>query len=351
MGRPEARRTPPERRRGANFIIAQPAAGRPGQRRLLDLVSNAATASRQLQHRVEHLGAALEHPGKEQAMSKATRARWSRFLISCTAAAVCMGAPLSSSAQQNAADVAKELANPNTSLGFLAFPFDFIAYDGDLPGAGSQQAWKLGFQPSFPYPIGAGTNLFLRPLIPLVLDQPVPTENGFEGKGVDLGDISFDLAVGKGFDSGLQLIGGLVGTFPSATDDALSVNQYLAGPELFVGQKTRWGFVGALFTHQWDYAGEDGYDTSITGGQYFYTVNLQNAWQVQATPTWSYNHEASSGNELAFPLGVGISKTLVRGRTPWKFGLQYWYYVESQDAFGPQHQIRLQIAPVVPLPW
>ena len=68
-------------------------------------------------------------------------------------------------------------------------------------------------------------------------------------------------------------------------------------------------------------------------------------------PTFSYNHEAESGNQLTLPLGVGVSKTVVLGGTPWKYSLQYWHYVAQPDGFGPQYQIRLQVAPVVPLPW
>jgi hypothetical protein len=131
----------------------------------------------------------------------------------------------------------------------------------------------------------------------------------------------------------------------------LGLDQYLLGPELLVGKKTSWGFVGGLLTHQWDVAGEDGFDTSITGGQYFYTVDLKDGWQIQATPTFSYNHEASSGNRLSFPLAIGVSKLVLLGGTPWKFSLQYWEYVESPDDFGPERQIRFQLGPVVPLPW
>ena len=107
---------------------------------------------------------------------------------------------------KSAAEVAKELANPNTTLGFLSFNLDYLTYDGDLPDVGDQDAWKLSFQPSFPYPLGKGTNFFLRPLIPLIIDQPVFEDGGFKNKGADLGDIGFDAAIGHSFSSGLVLI-------------------------------------------------------------------------------------------------------------------------------------------------
>ena len=266
----------------------------------------------------------------------------------------------------SAAEVAQELANPNTALGFMAFPMDYISYTGDLPEAGGRDAYRVSFQPSIPYPLGNGVNLFVRPLIPVLIDQPVPivadtpigaTENGlaapgvrFEDSGTELGDISFDIAIGKTFSSGMVVIGGVVGTLDTATDDAIGLGQTLLGPEFLVGKGGAWGFAGLLVSHQWDVAGDSDFDTSITGGQYFYTYNLKNAWQIQAQPTWSYNHEAE-GEKWTFPLGIGIAKTTAVGKTPLKFSLQYWHYIEQSDAFGPDYQIRFQVAPVVPLPW
>ena len=203
-------------------------------------------------------------------------------------------------------------------------------------------------------------NLFVRPLIPIILDQPVPVvgdqvittaASNFDDVGVELGDIGFDVGLGKSFTNGMVLVGGVVGTLPTATDDAVGLDQYLLGPEFLMAKVGSWGAAGLLVTHQWDVAGEDSFDTSITGGQYFFTYNLGNAWQISMSPTFSYNHEAESGNRLAFPVGFGVSKTKIFGSTPWKFNLQYWHYVESPDAFGPDFQIRFTATPVVPLPW
>ena len=269
--------------------------------------------------------------------------------------------------KMSSAEVAKELANPNTSLGFMAIPIDYISYTGDLPDAGSQSAYKVSFQPSIPYPLGNGVNLFVRPLIPVYFDQPTPVVlgtpvddgddnftrqggKGFEDTDTELGDISFDVAIGKTFSNGMVVIGGMVGTLDTATDDAVGLGQTLLGPEFLLGKGGQWGFVGMLVSHQWDVAGDSDFDTSITGGQYFYTYNLENAWQIQAQPTWSYNWEAE-GEKWTLPVGIGISKTTAIGKLPVKFALQYWQYVKQADAFGPDYQIRFQIAPVVPLPW
>ena len=253
--------------------------------------------------------------------------------------------------EPSASEVAAALSNPNTTMGTMNTLFDFVAYDGDLPDAGSQSAFRATFQPSLPYPLSDTTNLFVRPLIPIIFSQDVPTADGFESKGIDLGDIGFDVFLAKNLAGGFVVGGGVVGTLPTATDDALGLDQWLLGPEVLVAKVSKWGVLGVLATHQWDVAGGDGDGTSITGGQYFYTVNLKNGWQINGSPVFSYNHNASSGNAWTFPIAVGVAKTTMIGGRPWKFNLQYWHYVVSPDTFGPNHQIRIGISPVVELPW
>ena len=252
----------------------------------------------------------------------------------------------------SADDIAKALADPNSVLGTLNFNLDYNTYKGDLPGASDQSATRLTFQPILPYPISDTSNFYLRPAVPVVISQDVPTAGGFDNKGVELGDIGFDAAVGKSLPGGYVVIGGIVGTLPTATDDALGLDQWLLGPEVAFAKVANWGVLGLLVSHQWDVAGEDDFSTSITAGQYFYVFNLSDGWQISATPTFSYNHEAPSGQEAwTLPVGFGVSKTTILGGKPWKFGLQYWQYVKQADAFGQDWQVRFTVTRVVSLPW
>ena len=254
--------------------------------------------------------------------------------------------------QPSAAEVAAALSNPNTTLGTMNFQFDYLGYDGDISGAGSADAQRLLFQPSLPYPLSDTSNFFLRPAVPIIFSQDVPRpQGGFTSEGVDLGDIGFDAAYGKTLPSGLILIGGVAGTIPTATEDALGLDQWLLGPEAGFAVMRPWGVVGAIVSHQWDVAGEDDFDTSITGGQYFYAFNIGGGWQINSGPTFSYNHKASSGNKWTVPVAIGFSKTTLLSGRPWKFGVQYWHYVESPDQFGPDFQLRFSVSPVVELPW
>ena len=271
-------------------------------------------------------------------------------------------------AEDDADQIAKELANPNTSLGFLSIPVDYISHKGDAEGADNEEAWRFNFQPVLPYPLAEKTNLFFRPLVPVVIDQPVPftragdvhppndgtsiDDANFDSSGTELGDISFDIAIGHTYENGISVIGGMVGTLDTATDDRVGLGQTLLGPELAITHATSWGLYGILVNHQWDVAGDDDFDTSITGGQYFFTYNLSDGWQLQTAPTWSYNHEAASGEEKwTLPLAMGVAKTTRIGKMPVKFSVEYWHFVKQADVIGPDYQVRFKTTPVVPLPW
>ena len=137
---------------------------------------------------------------------------------------------------KSASEIAKELANPNTTLGTMNFNFDYINYQGDLPDAGSQNSFTMGFQPILPVPLSKTVNLFVRPNIPLYFTQPTYGANGFENQGFNLGNISADVAVGKTFPSKTIGVIGVFGSFRTATNDALKSNYTLLGPELMVAQ-------------------------------------------------------------------------------------------------------------------
>lgn len=253
----------------------------------------------------------------------------------------------------SAQDIAAELSNPNSAMGTMNFQLDHIAFDGDLAKAGNQSTTRLVFQPGLPYPLSDSTNFFLRPAIPIILKQDIPDQaGGYDTRKTELGDIGFDASIGKSLAGGLVIIGGLAGTLPTATDDSLGLDQWLIGPQVGAALMRPWGVVGLLASHQQDVAGEDDYDTKITAGQYFYAFNLGGGWQINGSPTFSYNHEArDNDNKLTLPVAIGVSRTMILSGRPWKFGVQYWHYIESPDDFGPDFQLRFSISPVVSLPW
>jgi hypothetical protein len=260
-------------------------------------------------------------------------------------------APLSLSAQElSTAEMAAKLANPTVPLGQMSSNFDFTFYGGDLPDAGKQFSAAYTFQPTVPFNLGGPNSLFFRPAIPVLFGQPVYTGDGWDNV-TGLGEISFDIAFGGTTDGGILLIAGLVGTLPTSTNDAIGAGHWAFGPEFLIGVAKDWGVIGNLFSHKWDVAGTDGTSTNLTSGQYFYAFPFgDGTTQVAAGPNWSYDHTATEG-KLTLPLGIGLAKTTSLGSGIWKFAIEYWYYVASSDTFGPRHQIRAVVTPVVNLPW
>jgi len=253
----------------------------------------------------------------------------------------------------NAAAMAKKLANPSLAIGQMTSNFIITSFRGELPDSSAQDSFQYQFQPVLPFPLENGKSIMLRPAVQVMFDQPVfnASSNSYDEVGVELGDIPFDLIYGGTSKSGLILSYGLAGTLPTATSDKIGKDQWLLGPEILVGQTFKWGLLGVLVNHQWDIAGDDAKNTSVTGGQYFYGINIGGGTYITSGPGFSYDHEATSGNKTTFPLGFGVSKTTTIGSRIWKFAVNYFYYVEQPEIFGPQHQLKFTITPVVELPW
>ena len=67
-------------------------------------------------------------------------------------------------------DMARELANPNTSMASLTLKSQFTWFDGALPKADRQFGSTLLFQPVLPFPLKNGGQIMLRPAVPFILD-------------------------------------------------------------------------------------------------------------------------------------------------------------------------------------
>ena len=253
-------------------------------------------------------------------------------------------------------DVARELTNPNSSLATLNLKNQYRWYTGDLPGAEDQGNYTMIFQPIFPLALpaksnGDKANIFLRPGIPILFNQPVPKASG---GGVDydgttaLGDIQFDLAYGVSKASGFLWAAGVVGTLPTATDSGVAGKQLRLGPEMLLAKFEPWGLYGIFPSHQWDVTGWSDKTYSTTTLQPVLKFILKDGWTLGTSPIGFYDWES---DEWTYPVNVDISKTVVLGKTPWKFDLEFnWYFVQP-DEFGPEFMIGFNIAPVVRNPF
>lgn len=246
-------------------------------------------------------------------------------------------------------EMAEKLANPNAAIGTFNTFTDFYTYKGDLPGANDQNALSFTIQPSLPKPNFVGKQmLFFRPSIPILFNPKLydPLNENFDNGGINLGDIGYDLALGGTTEKGLLYLFGMSGTIPTATDSRIR-GQWTLGPELVLGLVTKKIIFGGLVSQRWDL--ESGpVKTSVLGGQYFYAIPLSKGNVIGAGPSWSYNWNTE---DVTFPIGTGWTKTTKVGKTPFKFGFQVMYYIAQPNPFGPQWQLRIQLTPVLKLPW
>ncbi len=137
----------------------------------------------------------------------------------------------------SAAELAAELANPNTAVATMTFKNQFRWFEGDLPDADDQFSYTLLFQPALPFVLPSEDKIFWRPAVPILVDQPMfdPVTAGF-GVKTGLGDIVFDLAYApKLEDKSLLVAFGFITSLPTATND-LGSGQWTLGPELLIGK-------------------------------------------------------------------------------------------------------------------
>ena len=255
-------------------------------------------------------------------------------------------------AAPSADELAAKLANPANPIMKIGNNFDYVAFDGDLPGAGDQSAFRYVFLTVFPFKLESGNSIVIRPGIPVMFNDPVPDGmGGFTEEGVDIADTAFDLLYTGTTDTGTIFGYGIAGTLPTASNDKLGKDLWGLGPEIMLGVVRKWGVVGGVLSHQWDVAGSGDGSINTTSLNYFYSLPLGGGWQFGAAPAITYNHDADSGNKLTLPLGIGVSKTAVLAGRPWTFQLQYWNSIERPDSFAAEHTIRLSILPVVSAPW
>ncbi len=159
-------------------------------------------------------------------------------------------------AASNAADLAKELANPVAAL--ISVPLQ-LNYDHDIGPARGGKRWQLNIQPVVPISLSEDWNLISRTILPLVSQDEV-----FPGAGSQsgIGDIvqSVFFSPKKPTEGGLIWGVGPVLLLPTGSDDQLSAKKWGAGPTgVVLKQQGPWTY-GALANHIWSIGGSGSRD-------------------------------------------------------------------------------------------
>ena len=268
-------------------------------------------------------------------------------------------------------EIALELSSPAPRLGGIAVDMEYTTFQGSLPEADDQTAFRSVITGSWPIRLSSGNDLLLRATLPILGDQPYwqpanrrdyadfvirqvpsidPTTGQFITGHDHLGDISVDVGYGGVNENGLTHMFGIVITAPTSEDRSARRAQWLVGPEIALGRTTRWGLYGVRAQHLTDISGEGkqevDLDTNETTLRLSFAYALGNGWQIESNPVISYDWEAVSDNKWTVPVGAGVSKTVLLGSVPMKMAVELHNYVVSPDRFGPEWLLRFAVTPV-----
>jgi len=266
-----------------------------------------------------------------------------------TSSAVVEGKPVAprgagGAAAPSADEMAAQLSNPNSPVAVLNLKNQFRSFEGDLPGADSQTSYTMLFQPVLPFPLDNGDLIFWRPALPFIVDQPVfNAETGGFDDISGVGDLAMDLAYAPKMEGGVIFGLGLFTVLPTGAD-RLSPNRLTLGPEFVLGKATPKAVYGIFPNHQWDVGGSGDADISRTTISAFYTLLPGGGVNMGTAPIMNYDWETS---QWTIPLQLNIGKTVALNGRPWKLNLEANYFVEANDAIGPEWMVGINISPVV----
>jgi hypothetical protein len=262
-------------------------------------------------------------------------------LITAAAAAFLLSS-LSATAQDNAADLAKQLANPVAAL--ISVPFQ-LNYDMDIGPADDGDRWILNIQPVIPISIGQDWNLISRTILPFVSQDDIYPGAGSQ---TGIGDIVQSLFFSpKAPTAGGWIWGvGPVFLFPSGTDDLLSADKWGAGPTaVMLKQQGAWTY-GMLANHIWSYAGDDNRnDVSSTFIQPFLSYTTPDAWTFTLQTESTYDWEAE---EWTVPLNGVVSKVIKIGDQLISVGGGVRYWADGPDSAAESWGARLMVTFLFP---
>jgi hypothetical protein len=242
----------------------------------------------------------------------------------------------------SSSELAKQIANPVTSLWSIQFQFNNFALEN------GKWAENLLFQPVLPVSLTKDVNLITRPVIPLYASIPHPTATGQFERTTTFGDMILAEILSPA-NSGPWLLGaGPSFVFPTAHSDFTGQGKWQLGPAVVVGYLTNKFIVGAFAQQWWSYAGESNRRANSH-------INIQPFARYFFGEGWSAGY---SGNVLAdwkardedvwtVPIGVGVSKIVKFGRLPVNLQIA-GQYIPVRPQGGSQWNVQVQITPVIP---
>lgn len=193
-------------------------------------------------------------------------------------------------------DLAKQLANPVAALISIPLQNNFDFNVGTFEG----YRYTLNIQPVIPIAINKKWNMISRTIIPVISQSDLTAISSNQN---GLGDIAQSIFFSpKEVKNGLVWGVGPVLLLPTATNDALGLKKWGAGPNALVLKlKGQWSY-GALVNHIWSYAGSGLHELNASFFQPFatYATKTGSSFTIASENTQDWNNELFGGATGAY---------------------------------------------------
>ena len=248
------------------------------------------------------------------------------------------------------AAISRALDNPLAKMWSLVFQENAATNQGNLVD-GSVFSNTFFFQPALPIPFGKNKVFTARPVLPLVTTPNIALDPTGKTRTTGFGDIQMAALAGPGKATGWVWGGGPTFVFPTASSKEFGKGKYQMGPAFMLFHLSKKWTKGLFIQQWWSYAGHsDRDDVSKMDIQYVFRRNLGTV-SIGLGPTVSIDWTKDGKNAVTFPIGLGVTKTIKMGNTPFKLRFEPQYSIVSPDDYGNVWNIRIQIVPVIKSPF
>jgi hypothetical protein len=229
-------------------------------------------------------------------------------------------------------DLAKQLANPVSSLISVPFQYNFDC----CFGPSDADRHLLNIQPVVPTKLSPNWTLVIRTILPVIyLESPAPGLDSTFGLSDTLQSFFFVPPTRNGLTWGV----GPAIQWPTGTDPLIDTGKWSAGPTAVVLKQQRGWTYGILANHIWSFADASGRDRPEVD-QTFVQPFLAYTWKDSTTLT--LNSETTlnwQAEQRTVPINLIVSHIYNFGHQPVSLAVGGRVYAETPDE-GPEWGLR-----------